>query len=180
MELIPFARNVLEQTDEELGKILVAYWLNINAQRAGVEDHGALKDFAVMLVKRTADMDGDSVELAALESIYRKACRGEYAVAGRMFREFVTRNDNQFDRDELAKIGIPVKEGRKIGGRKGAATNKEQAVPNHDEWVDFARKLIGQGNPEHNVASKVAKKFLKSSRQVRTVLQERGVLKKRK
>lgn len=126
MEPIPFGRDVLEQTDDELGKTLVAYWLSINAQKAGIEDQSALEDFAVMLVKRTADMDGDSVEFAVLESICRKACRGEYAVAGRMFREFVARNDGQFDLEELAKAGTKYILDRKKGGNKRAANDPRQ------------------------------------------------------
>jgi hypothetical protein len=180
MKPIPFERDVLEQTDEELGKTLVAYWLSILAHRAGIEDQAALKDFAVNVVKRTADMDGDSVEFAALESIYRKACWGEYAVAGRMFRDFVVSDENLFDLRELAKIGAPVREGRKIGARKGAATNKAKAAPEHKSWVNEARRCLNQGASKRHVASDVAGKFGVSSHRVRTVLQQHGVLEKRK
>lgn len=180
MEPMPFERNILDQSDEELGVSLIAYWLNINATRAGIEGPEAPRDFATWLIDETARRDGESVEFAALQSIYRKACSGEFAAAGRMFREWVEHNEHQFDLAEHAEAGIRLVEGRKKGGKKSGETRRAEAKPWHAECVAEARRMLRGGTGEHTLASTLARRFRVTPRRVRTVLQEAGMLKKRK
>jgi hypothetical protein len=184
MEPMRFERNVLDQTDEELGVTLVAYWVSINANRAGIKGQEIPDEFAAWLIRDTARRDGESVEFAALQSIYRKACSGDFAAAGCMFREWVESNERYFDLEGHAQVGIRVAEGRKTGGRKSGITRKNEAANWHAKCLAEAQKMLAAGTEERNLASVLALRFRatwgKSDRQVRNVLQKAGVLKKRK
>lgn len=178
MEPMPFERNVLDQTDEELGVTLIAYWISINAIRAGIEGPDIPREFAVWLIEETASMESDSVEFAALQNIYRKACSGNLAAAGHMFRELVERNERQFDVEDLAEASIRLVEGRKKGGKKSAETRRSEAKPWHDGCVAAAKRMLAGGIRKRDLASKLARRFNVTPRQVRNVLQEAGVLEK--
>lgn len=181
MEPMRFERDVLDQTDEELGASLIAYWLSINAVRAGINGPEVPKEFAVTLIDETAKRDGGSVEFAALQSIYRKACRGHLAAAGRMFREWVEHNERQFDLQKHAEASLRLAEGRKKGGKKGGETRRSEAASGWQRvCVAHARRLLAQGTDERDLVGRLSKTINRSGRRIRDVLKEAGVLKGRK
>lgn len=68
---------------------------------------------------------------------------------------------------------------RSTGGRNAGEKRKAKAEESHAMWVAKARAYLEQGEAPHNVSSKVASYYKKSPKQVRNVLQNCGVLKKR-
>lgn len=69
----------------------------------------------------------------------------------------------------------------KRGGQVTARTLQAEAA---DKWqrgcVRKAKALLNSGTPSHKLASSLASRFNKSTKQVRTVLQRYGLIEKRK
>lgn len=71
------------------------------------------------------------------------------------------------------------KRGAATGGKATAKARKAGVLKWHAECAARARKLLEQGRSFHELAGILAAQFDVSDRQVRTVLQSEGVLKKR-
>lgn len=181
LALLALPANWMELSDEELGDSILPAWLAFQAEKAGMPHEARTQTWARQLIAATAAIDSDSVPHAPLESMIRKACRGDFAKAGKMLREIMLARAERIVADKYAPAGIKQAVGRKRAGRKTAAKSKAVAASEHAKWADLARTLIADGTAPHNVASIVARRVGASPRTIRNALQRSGVLiKKRK
>lgn len=169
----------LSKTDDEIGQWMVAAWVGMQAEKAGIPLSRIPEVWATSLVAETAKMDSDSVENAALESAFRKACSGDYEVAGRMLREYVMAGAEDLAKDRLVGESLPILRGRRKGSPKGGATNKAKAGKWQQECVEASRKMLADGRAQHELAGILSQQFGKTPTQVRNVLQEAGVMHRR-
>lgn len=142
----------------------------LDAQRVGMllEERRDVHRFAVTpLAPRIADA------LAYLSDVVAACEEAPDKVSGQALA------DAGLDTDSLIS-GRTAARGRKKGSREAADQRRHSATAVHDEWVKVAERRIAGGTAPHNVASAIAPQFKVTSKAMRTVLQRRGVIKKRK
>jgi len=69
--------------------------------------------------------------------------------------------------------------GSSLGGKTSGEQRSEDAAADHAEWVQRGSELLRQGKAPRELAAILAKRFGMSSKQMRIVLQEAGLVKKR-
>lgn len=75
---------------------------------------------------------------------------------------------------DLMREGASQRAGRKRGGKKTADKNGALAKQSHDQWIAAAKAMVG--TDPHNLSAKVAKRFGKTDKAVRPVLQQAGLV----
>lgn len=124
--------ELVKLSDEDLGEWLITTWICDHAQQAGFAPGALLPEQAIRftelakrLIEETAKVDSESVEHAPLESAFRKACNGDLAAAGRMYRTHLL---NRTDAAVKAKF-VARDLSRQNGTRKPRR-------PDVDKWID--------------------------------------------
>lgn len=169
----------LNMTDQEIGEWLVATWLGIQAEKRGIPLQKIPPEFARELVASTAKIDTDSVNDAALQSIFRKAHSGEYETAGRMLRKYILSRADSAVKAKYAPIGLARVRDRRNAGKATAAKKKKEAAEWHPKAIKHARSLVNTGRKPSETTAIVARQLGMSPRSVRPILQAAGIVKKK-
>ena len=175
MDLPSLSAEQLQQSDEDLGWWLLSTWIGYQAQKAGVPLDAIPSDWAAQLVEATGRMDSDSVTSAPLESMFRKACAGNFDVAGRMLRNYVRQGGETLVAQQYASIGIAHAVGRKRGGKNAGDRKKRDAAPWQAECIAKAKDMLAKGTASHELAGKLAARFGKHPTVIRKVLKNASV-----
>ncbi|GAB2493185.1 hypothetical protein GCM10027084_02370 [Pseudoxanthomonas sangjuensis] len=169
----------LNKTDDEIGQWMVAAWVGMQAERAGIPLNRIPEEWATSLIAETAKIDSDSVEHAALESAFRKACAGDYETAGKMLRDYVEAGATDLAKDRLVGEALPILRGKRKGSPKGGATNKAKAEGWQKTCIEAAKKMLAEGRAQHELAGVLSTQYKRTATQVRNVLQDAGVMTRR-
>lgn len=167
--------ELVKLPDEDLGQWLVTAWLAFQADKAGIDRSAIPREWATQLVEKSSKMDSDSVANSSLESMFRKACAGDVASAGRMLRTYLISRAEAVVRDKYAGIGIEHAKGRKRGGKKTANARQAASKAVHAKWVDAARSLLEQGKSSRDLAGILATRFNVTARAIRDALKKAEV-----
>jgi len=162
----------LAKPDEEIGQWLVATWVGHKAEEAGIPLDDIPREWAIALIKKTAEVDSENVENAALESVFRKACKGDYASAGRMLRGLMIDGVVRISSENLADEALRYRAKKHQGSKRGAASNKAKAEPWHAECQKAAKDLLASGREKRELAGILSRRFGKTPTQIRTVLRK--------
>lgn len=162
----------LAKDDEEIGQWLVAAWVGYKAKKAGYALDSIPKEWATALIKKTAEMDSENVGKAALESAFRKACKGDYAAAGRMLRGLKT---NEAEWVVARKFADETLRGRvklKKMSPKGVAAKKEKAAQWQSDCIRDANRMLKSGRNSREIAGVLAERYEMSATRIRQVLKK--------
>lgn len=130
-----------KQTDDELGRDLLAWWIAYNAERKGLDPYNVPIEIQERIVFNSRPMDGDSIHCAGLEKAIKRAAQAEYAKAGAMIRElFADGIINSVCRDEAV-----TGRRRQIHNRKGKTKQKTNPT-NKDMTMAEMRKWRNEGH----------------------------------
>lgn len=77
---------------------------------------------------------------------------------------------------KYAADGFSRQQGRKRGGENSGDARKEAAKDMHDAIERRAREMLAAGSGPRELAGKLSPRFNLSSKQIRTILQQRGIL----
>lgn len=80
----------------------------------------------------------------------------------------------------LSNRGKSSRKGSSNGGANAGEKKKFEAGQRHNKWIEEAKKLKARGINDHDISGILGLKHSVSDKQMRTVLQVAGVLKKRK
>lgn len=80
----------------------------------------------------------------------------------------------------LARKQVRMETGRKSGGDEAGKRRARDARPKHDGWITRAKGLVETGRKPHELASIIANGNANRAKQVRTVLQDAGIVPRRK
>lgn len=167
--------ELVKLSDYDLGMWLVASWLAFQAEKAGIARNAISKEWALGIVEASAAMDSDSVENAALESMFRKACGGDPWAAGRMLRSYLWDGAETMVVEKYADAGIKQARGRMKGGKKSAEAKQSDVASWHAKCAEKARALLQQGKAPRELAGILAPIFNVTPTAIRTVLKEAKV-----
>ena len=167
--------ELVELPDEDLGQWLVTSWLYFQASKDGIAPNVTLGEWATQVLEKTGRMDSDSVANAALESMFRKAVKGDVASAGRMFRTYLHSLAQAKVRDKYAAVGIKQTVDRKKGGKKTAQAMRDAAAPWHAACVKKARTLLVQDRSSRELAGILARQFNVTPQTINAVLKKAKV-----
>lgn len=124
--------ELLNLSDDDLGEWLITAWIGSHAQQAGFvpgavtpDDAMRFTELAKRLIEETAKVDSESVANAPLESVFRKAFKGDFAAAGRMYRTLLL---NRTDAAVKAKFAA-----RDLSRQQGT---RKPRRPEVDKWID--------------------------------------------
>lgn len=172
---LPLSDDWQQETDEALGRWLVAAWVGHQADKAGISRGALTPEWANRIIVATLADEVDSAEDAALDNAIRKACNGQYARAGAMLREIVEGGAKGLVVTKYARIGINVAVGRKRGGKKAANAAKADANAWQLQCVRRARALLHQGKSPRELAGILAPQFGHDVTTIRRVLKKAGM-----
>lgn len=154
--------------DRALDTLYGEFNLNADEVRSLLKERREVGRFAVTPIERPV-VDA----LAYLSDVIAGCEEAPDKLSGRVSA------DAGFDSDSLIS-GRAAARGRKKGSREAGARRSEAASGDHDVWVKAAQRRLDAGMAQHNVSSAIARQFDVSPRAIRDVLQQRGVIKKRK
>jgi hypothetical protein len=117
--------EALELSDEDLGEWLLTAWLGLQAEKAGMARTEISHEWITQLLEETAKIDSESVAHAPLESAFRKACKGDMAAAGRMYRTHLFNRTDAAVNAKFAERDL-----------KRQAGTKRPRRPEVDKWID--------------------------------------------
>lgn len=162
----------LSKSDRELGEWLVASWLGFQAEKAGIPVGNIPLEWATSIIEVSSNMDSDSVENAVLESVFRKACNGDYETAGRMLRAHMHDGAFSIVVEQYAQDGLMVRAGRRKGGKRTGASKSVVAAAWHEECRKAAEQLLANGRSRRELAGILSRRFGVTATQVRAVLRK--------
>lgn len=148
---LPLPDNWQTRTDESLGWWLVSAWIGFQADKAGIPRDAVPEQLVEELVRATAAMDSDSVEVAALEKAIRRACNGDMASAGTLLRKIIVHDAVGEVKDRLAGTGLGVRRGGKKGSDRAKETPKGKGAK--------IREALAAAPKTRNRASLIARQF---------------------
>ena len=129
-----------KQTDDELGRDLLAWWIAYNAERKGLDPYNLPLNIQERIVLNSMPMDGDSVVSAGVEKAIKRAAKGEYAKAGAMIRELsVNGIIDRVYRDEALTGKRRQKNNASKPRPKKKPTNRTMIIEEMLKWRKKAR-----------------------------------------
>lgn len=164
--------ELVKLSDYDLGMWLVASWIGFQAAKAGMKPEAISEEWALGIVEASAAMDSESVENAALESMFRKACGGDPWAAGRMLRSYLWDGAETMVSEKYADAGIKLARGRMKAGKKTAKAKQSDAASWHAKCAEKARALLQQGRAPRELAGVLAPIFGVTPKAIRSVLKK--------
>lgn len=143
-----------------------------HAEKAGIPLVAIPDDWAQRVIEATASLDTERVELAALESAFRKACRGDFEAAGRMLRTYVMAEAHRRAASNLAVEAAVTRAGKRVGARRAAKTNQEKAARWQAACLQAAAEMRRSGRAERDLAGILAVRFQKTPTTIRNLLKK--------
>ena len=103
---ITFQSEWLDLSDTELGEVLIDLWVAAQANADGIAIEEITPEYGNRILEITALLDGSEVvKNAALEKALRFAAKGQFGVAGKIFREHMQSGSIFFAAIDEAKTG---------------------------------------------------------------------------
>lgn len=167
MDPLALTAEDLAKPDEELGKWLVSRWLVHQARKRGIPIDNIPEDWAASIIEASAGMDSENVENAALESMFRKACSGDFAAAGRMLRVYVHKGAETVVKDKYAGKAIR----QAVGSRKGGDRSKQTRSGPTSKRAKIEKALDEYRGAEGARVATVARKTQSTPQYVRKVIE---------
>ena len=168
----PFPIEYLDHPDDELGALLLGYYVVSFAVSRGqfpdIPDEFVTD--VISKLKHTNALPGN----AAVEKALQKAAEGEFEIAGQTIRYYFENNAHH-----MAAVRIAQEEREKLlkGPRKGGEARKiAAAVKNMDrdnEILAGYYQLIASDRSPREIPAVLAKRFRLSPRRIRQILEEK-------
>jgi len=144
MEVPPpqlFRVEWLDLPDDQLGARLLAEWAGYQAARMGIAPHEMTPDILQKIRATTLDMDTNDPCFFGLEKPLKRACRGDAAEAGRLFREYMmgeawSRVDRKF-----AAEGISRRRQVRNWSKDGQNARRKYSDEQKARWRQMAASL---------------------------------------
>lgn len=171
----PMTLEDFNLSDEELGRWLFDTWCAHQAEKYGVPLEEVTDEDIEFIRSRTMEVDSNTVENAALESIFRKAARGRFADAGKMLRAYMIDSALAQLAEKYAPIGVQQTALRMRGGQASAAKRGKKASDWQAKCIEHARALLATGTAPHELAGKCAQRFKRSPDTIRRILKKADV-----
>ncbi|MBS0323745.1 MAG: hypothetical protein JSR19_07830 [Proteobacteria bacterium] len=142
MTLPPFP-DIKEQSDYELGGLLLGYFIAAQADDLGIPRDQIPDEFAERVRAHVLTLETATAKNAAVEKALHKAAGGDFEAAGKLLREHMIAGAVAL---KFVPIGVKFSQGRKPGTggpiRKAIAKllAKNPAMKNPDLWEAIKKK----------------------------------------
>ena len=103
MKIPPLSAEDLNRPDDELGKLLLGWYVFAEAEKRGTRPDEVSEEFTRHVISLVPQIEATAARLTTIEKVLRKAAAGEFTTAGRLLKEHML--DSAFDmaaRDEAA------------------------------------------------------------------------------
>lgn len=171
----PMTLEDFNQSDEELGRWFFDTWCAHHFEKYGLPLEQVTEDHIEFMRARTLEVEAETVESAALESMLRKAAKGKFADAGKMLRAHMMDSAFAILAEKYAPMGVEQTALRMRGGQASAAARGKKASDWQARCIEHARALLATGTAPHELAGKCAQKFKRSPDTIRRILKKADV-----
>lgn len=138
--------RALSGPDDELGKLLLGIFIQIQAQDFGIPADQIPDDFGERVVEYVKTLEASTASKAAIEKALHKAAGGDFQAAGKFLRESITSGADTIALEKIARqyvpIGIRKSDQAKEFGSRGAASNREIGLANRQAILAAAKEIL--------------------------------------
>jgi hypothetical protein len=160
--------GILDKPDEEAGRILLENRVLHELAKLGITKHSdayAREFAAVRVIRASRDLDSRDADNSGMQALFRAislAARGEFARAGRSYKQILREGAYQITLQMKAELAESAQQRRLEVTRKATAAAEQQAAERHEEWMPIARELR-EKNPRLSI-SELARRVAESIR----------------
>jgi len=139
MDLPEFPTDALDLPNDELGALLLGYFIAAQAYDLGIPPDQIPEEFAEQVRQRVLTLETALAGNAALEKALHKAAGGDFETAGRLFREHMLSGATAL---KFIPIGIKKSAQAKSFGNTGTKKKKEQGAETEKTVLDAAKEIL--------------------------------------
>ena len=149
-KVLPSLANILLDAlsgpDDELGKLLLGIFIQVQAQDLGIPTDQIPDDFGEKVVEHVKTQKAGSAREAALEKALHFAAEGDFKTSGRFLREHMVGGANSIAIADLARRYVPtgirkLEQAREFGDR-GGSINRREGLENRQAVLAVAGEII--------------------------------------
>ena len=146
MAVPPFPPDALKMPDDELGGLLLGYFIAVQADDAGIPIDQIPDEFAERVRQHVLTAESRTARNAAVALALHKAASGDFATAGKLLREHMSSGAADMAIGMVALKFAPagirrLRQAAEFGG-KGAKTNKDKGALNRRAVLDAATEIL--------------------------------------
>ncbi len=141
MAIPPFPENALDNSDYELGGLLLGWFIMVQADDLGLPVDQIPEEFAERVRQYVLTIETSSAKNAAVEKALHKAASGDFEAAGKFLREHMI--DGAISM-KFIPIGINKSAQATKFGREGAKLNKEEGEFNRMKVLNAAKEILAK------------------------------------
>jgi hypothetical protein len=139
MAVPTFPPDALKMADDELGGLLLGYFIAVQADDAGIPIDQIPDEFAERVRQHVLTAESRTARNAAVEKALHKAAQGDFEFAGRLLREHMNTRAVAL---KLIPIGINKLKQAKKFGRSGAKVKRDEGALNRQAVLDAAQDIL--------------------------------------
>lgn len=146
MAVPTFPPDALKMPDDELGGLLLGYFIAVQADDAGIPIDQIPQEFAERVRQHVLTAESRTARNAAVALALHKAASGDFATAGKLLREHMGSGAADIVIGMVALKFAPagirkLRQAAEFGG-KGAKTNKDKGAENSQAVLNAAKDIL--------------------------------------